>query len=233
MDSSSRAESQQVDGYQFRFWFLNVRPVVWRRLLLRADQTLADLHYAIQICCNWSDDFLHQFKVYGKTISIPRLYGLSGTDWADEVRLADLQLRQNQRFLYEYNFCHWRHVWQVEIRVEQLCEVDSRSFYPRCIGGKRTAPPEDCGGAARFNELRDHFSFVYIAHRVLEWNALLERRDQLSEAEEWEYEERHREVQRFVYWLHIDKFDRREANRRLKQYAANDNRWRDAEGVYW
>ena len=91
-------------GYQFRFWFLEVQPVIWRRLLLRADNTLADLHYAIQITCNWSDDFLHQFKIHGQNIGVPRIHGISYSESASKVKLADLQLRKNERFLYEYNF---------------------------------------------------------------------------------------------------------------------------------
>jgi len=102
-------------GYQLRFWFLEIQPVIWRRLLLRADNTLADLHYAIQITCNWSDDFLHQFKIHGKNMGVPRIYSISYSEPADAVKLADLQLYKNERFLYEYNF----HVnWQIEIGLQ-------------------------------------------------------------------------------------------------------------------
>ncbi len=35
--------------YQFKVVLRGVSPMIWRRLLLRSDHTIADLHYAIQI----------------------------------------------------------------------------------------------------------------------------------------------------------------------------------------
>lgn len=215
---------EAVPGYQLRFWFVGVHPIVWRRLLLRADNTLADLHYAIQIVCNWSDDFLHRFNVHGKTIGVSRLYGLSYTHPASETTLAMLELRERERFVYEYNFFD---NWQLEIRVEKCCELSAHQRYPHCIAGKRAAPPEDCGGPKRFNQLRNHFSPFYIMDRVLTWYQLYERRGTLSEDELYELEERRDEFSQLRYWMQADKFDRRTANRRLKQYVNGDPAWLD------
>lgn len=153
MAAASLTADEGIQGYQLRFWFVGVQPIVWRRLPLRADNTLADLHYAIQICCNWTDYFLHQFKIRGQTIGVPRIHGISYSQSAAGVSLADLQLREKERFLYAYNFFD---NWELEVRVEQQCSLDARGSYPRCTGGKRAAPPEDCGGPERFNQLRAH-----------------------------------------------------------------------------
>jgi hypothetical protein len=217
-------------GYQLRFWFLEIQPVIWRRLLLRADNTLADLHYAIQITCNWSDDFLHQFKIHGKNMGVPRIYGISYSEPADAVKLADLQLYKNERFLYEYNF----HVnWQIEIRLEETDTLTVDRSYPLCIGGKRAAPPEDCGGPAHSNQLRAYFSPFYIYHQLLDGYEMYQRRDQLSEEEQYEFEVRQQEISRFSYWAKVDKFDRRTANKRLKLYAAGNDNWMSYEEVSW
>jgi hypothetical protein len=217
-------------GYQFRFWFLEIQPVIWRRLLLRADNTLADLHYAIQITCNWSDDFLHQFKIHGQNIGVPRIHGISYSESANKVKLADLQLRKNERFLYEYNF----YVnWQLEIRLEKTVELTECCSYPACISGKRAAPPEDCGGATHFNQLREHFSPFYIYQQLLDVYEMHQKRDQLSEEEQYELEERQYELHKFKYWAKVDKFDRRTANKRLKQYVAKDESWMAYEEVSW
>jgi hypothetical protein len=48
-----------------------------------------------------------------------------------------------------------------------------------------------------------------------------------------QFEERQFELSRFGYWSKIDKFDRRTANKRLKQYAAKDVSWREFEEVTW
>lgn len=221
---------ETVSGYQVRFWIVGVQPIVWRRLLLRPENTLADLHHAIQITCNWSDDFLHQFNIHGKTIGVPRIHGPSYSRPAGEVALSDLNLYEKERFVYEYNF--FDH-WQLEIRFEKKCELDAKRHYPFCIAGKRAAPPESCGGPDHFNQLRDQFSPFYIMDQVLTWYQLYERREQLSEDELYELEDRRFELSRLRYWTQVDKFDRRTANRRLKQYANGDDAWLDFEEVGW
>jgi hypothetical protein len=35
--------------YQFKVVLRGISPMIWRRLLLRSDHSIADLHYAIQI----------------------------------------------------------------------------------------------------------------------------------------------------------------------------------------
>jgi hypothetical protein len=44
---------------------------------------------------------------------------------------------------YVYNFIDH---WVCDLRLEAVLPVDSRRRYPVCTGGKRAAPPEDCGG---------------------------------------------------------------------------------------
>ena len=43
------AAASEVVVHQFRIWLREISPMIWRRVLLRSDQTLADLHYALQI----------------------------------------------------------------------------------------------------------------------------------------------------------------------------------------
>jgi|GEM_PF-2770220 len=38
--------------YQFGLTVAEISPLIWRRIWIRADQTLADLHYTIQIAMN-------------------------------------------------------------------------------------------------------------------------------------------------------------------------------------
>ncbi len=40
--------------------------MILRRLLVRSDMSLADLHYAIQIAMGWEDFHLHRFSIHGK-----------------------------------------------------------------------------------------------------------------------------------------------------------------------
>lgn len=127
-----------------------------------------------------------------------------------------LTLCEQERCLYAYNFFD---NWQLNIRVEKPCELPAHQPYPACTAGKRAVPPEDCGGPARFNQLRDQFSPFYLMDQVLTWYQLFERRDTLSEEELYELEWRRDEFSQTRYWMQADRFDRRTANRRLKQYA--------------
>jgi hypothetical protein len=207
-------DGSKVFIYQLRLWLREISPAIWRRLLVRSDSTIADLHYTIQIVMGWTDFHLHRFIIHGKSYGISRIGGTWFADDPNKVRLCDLHLRERQRFVYEYDFGD---LWQHEIRVEEKLPLEPKRTYPICIGGARATPPEDCGGPWAFMELRQQYSFYSIAERMLEIvndEDLAENRDYYRE-----------EVVELLYWLKVDKFYRRNINRRLRQYALNNEEW--------
>jgi hypothetical protein len=68
---------QSVSMYQFKVVLRGISPMMWRRLLLRSDHSVADLHYAIQIAMGWSDSHLHQFHIHGKDFGVEHEGGVS------------------------------------------------------------------------------------------------------------------------------------------------------------
>ncbi|EPZ4707544.1 plasmid pRiA4b ORF-3 family protein [Escherichia coli] len=56
--------------YVIKIAVRGVSPMVWRRLRIAADTSLAALHFIIQIIQGWADDHLHQFHIYGKDYGI-------------------------------------------------------------------------------------------------------------------------------------------------------------------
>jgi hypothetical protein len=134
--------------YQFRVFVRGISPAIRRRLLFRDDQTLADMHYALQIVFNWTDLFLHQFHIRGRIYTVPRVCGADYHQAAQAISLRSLGLRSKERLVYEYNFFDW---WQVEIRFEKQLDLDESKSYPVCSGGKQAGPPEDCGGVRRLS----------------------------------------------------------------------------------
>jgi hypothetical protein len=54
--------------YQFKVVLRGIGPMIWRRLLLRSDHSIADLHYTIQIAMGWSDSHLHRFHIQGTAL---------------------------------------------------------------------------------------------------------------------------------------------------------------------
>ena len=131
--------------YQLRIVLREISPLIWRRLLVRSDTTLGHLHTMLQIAFDWSDEHLHTFHLHGKD------YGSNGAE-TRHVRLRTLRLRCGERFRYVYDYGA---NWQCDIRLEAILPRDPTRFYPVCIGAKRAAPPEECGGAWAYIERLD------------------------------------------------------------------------------
>jgi hypothetical protein len=64
--------NQAVQVYQLRIWIRRISLQIWRRLLVRSDSTIAELHDILQIAFGWSNDHLHQFLIRGKPYGIGR-----------------------------------------------------------------------------------------------------------------------------------------------------------------
>jgi len=58
--------------YQLRIVLCGITPLIWRRVLVRSETTLAHLHTILQVLFAWSDEHLHRFHIHGKE------YGSSG-----------------------------------------------------------------------------------------------------------------------------------------------------------
>lgn len=62
----------------------------------------------------------------------------------------------NSKLRYAYDFGD---DWEHDILVEKVLDRDETATYPRCTGGRRAAPPEDCGGTWGYAELKDAGGF--------------------------------------------------------------------------
>ena len=60
------------DIYLIYVWIRDIHPLLWRRLLVRADSPLADLHWVFQIAFRWTDVHLHRFRIRKTDYAIPR-----------------------------------------------------------------------------------------------------------------------------------------------------------------
>jgi Plasmid pRiA4b ORF-3-like protein len=197
--------------YQLRVVLRGVSPLIWRRLLVCNDSTIADLHATLQIALDWSDEHLNRFVIHGREYGVSHLGGIAFRADPRQVRLADLGLRVRERFLYEYDFTDG---WQHDVRIEQILPLVPGRHYPLCIDGRRRVPPEDCGGPWAFLELRQHYSLLNIADRLYD---LAERR--LAMGGEAFVQDQYEDVLQLLRWLEIDRFDRRAVNRRLAELA--------------
>lgn len=109
----------------------------WRRVLMPAADTLADLHNAIQILFGWDGDHLHVFTI-GKDHYSGAFYHLEETRNDHEARLGTV-LRNVKKFEYEYDLgASWIH----EITVEKTLPVDEKRSYPVCTAFSGDNPVE-------------------------------------------------------------------------------------------
>ena len=150
--------------YQFRVVLRGISPLIWRRILVRRDMSLATLHATLQSVFAWSDLHLHAFRIHGKEYGSTRPGGPSFDDDPRHVPLAALSLHRRERFTYIYNFIDH---WVCDLQLEALRPVDPRRSYPVCTGGKRAAPPEDCGGPWTYMQLVDRHHVPLAAMTVV------------------------------------------------------------------
>jgi Plasmid pRiA4b ORF-3-like protein len=148
---SSRGASATI--HRIKVSLAGAKPPIWRRLELASTTTLADLHHIVQACFEWNGSHLWLFDTpQGR-------YGPGEMSAVD----ADLEYRDARRLTLEraapapgskitylYDFGDdWQHV----IQVEAIRPALDGTTYPRCTGGRRAAPPEDCGGVWGYADL--------------------------------------------------------------------------------
>jgi len=204
------SELKPAHVYQLKVWLQGISPMVWRRLLVRSDSTIADLHYTIQIAMGWSDVHLNRFHIHGQDFGVYHDGGICFSDNPEKVPLSAFGFRTRERFLYEYDFGdEWLH----EVRIEKHLPLDPKKTYPVCIDGKHAAPPEDFGGAQAYMQMRQELKY----RSVFGDNGI---DDDFDDENDPDYE-RSEEDQPFD----PDVFSRREVNARLRQYTKGDRDW--------
>lgn len=133
--------------YQFRIELLWIDPPIWRRIQVPESYSFWDLHVAIPDAMGWFDCHLHAFRVVGLggDVGIPDEDGIDSTETKPGWKIPIGPVFSEQRPLasYEYDFGD---SWVHEIRSEGFHPVEKGVKYPRCLGGARRCPPEDCGG---------------------------------------------------------------------------------------
>jgi len=205
-------EPPEPNIYQLKVVLLGISPIIWRRLLVRSDSTIADLHDTLQITFGWSDDHLHCFIIHGRQYGIAYLGGIDFRDDPRRIKLSDLGLRVKEKFFYEYDFNdQWRHL----IRVEAILPMEPDRFYPVCISGKRAAPPEDCGGRWAFMERRDNVPCEV-------WERFWRLKEDVEAGDIEAVREQMESIDSMREWLTLNRFDRRAVNRRLRQDVEKD-----------
>jgi len=138
-----------------------IRPPIWRRIEVPLTYSFRQLSDVIVAAFGWSNSHLHEFEI-GKRMEpgersigmidplddFPRFFGPPVED-DREVGLAGV-LEHGGRLIYRYDFGD---DWACAILVEDVSPAVDRMVYPRVTGGRRSGPPEDCGGVWGYEEI--------------------------------------------------------------------------------
>jgi len=150
--------------YQIRIQLDNVRPPIWRDVIVPTNISLVWLHEVIQEAMGWMDCHLHQFAHQG-TYYVTE----TGEDWGDGVDEAGVSLGQllqkvGDKLSYEYDFGDG---WEHTVSVKKILPPDA-SEPLSCLKGKGACPPEDCGGPWGYMDLCALRESVRKGKRLLE-----------------------------------------------------------------
>ena len=147
--SATKASATQRTIYQLKVVLRDVRPLIWRRLLVPTDMTLAQLHHVLQVAMGWSNCHLHQYTIGGEIYGQPSPEAEYIDHDERKYRLADV-VGDGGRLRYEYDFGD---SWEHDVIVEKMVAADHGVKYPVCLDGARACPPEDCGGVSGYEHL--------------------------------------------------------------------------------
>ena len=139
--------------YQIKVVLLDTEPKIWRKLLVNSDTLLVDLHRIIQTAMGWTNSHLHLFND-GINQYAPKEFLVDGCKNSRTVKLSTILKKEKSKILYEYDFGDG---WIHNIELEKIITEDAGQI-PRCISGKRSCPPEDCGGTYGYSDLLETIS---------------------------------------------------------------------------
>ncbi|WP_072806914.1 plasmid pRiA4b ORF-3 family protein [Rhodococcoides yunnanense] len=136
----------------------NVDTPVWRRIRVRSDLLLPELHSVLQKAMGWNDTHPHAFSVRagGSTRRFEMQEMLDGGDDGSgvsehHVRIDSLLTDTGDVVRYEYDFGdNWLH----SVRLHAV-DTDIDDLRPQCLDGSGACPPEDCGGVGGYRILVD------------------------------------------------------------------------------
>ncbi|WP_241694305.1 plasmid pRiA4b ORF-3 family protein [Komagataeibacter melomenusus] len=139
---------------QIRVSIDDIKPAVWRRLVVPSEWNLEQLHLAIQAAFNWWNSHLHEFEIgglrYGNAIEAAEGSAIGDPQVFDarQVRLRDFR-NAGTTFTYVYDFGDdWHHT----VEIEDLLFLESAPLHATCVDGARARPPEDVGGIPGYEQ---------------------------------------------------------------------------------
>lgn len=144
------------DIYQLKVTLLGTDPPIWRRLLVSADLTLAQLHKVLQTTMGWDDAHMHEFRAgqrrFGRPEPADPFTRMPRVESERMVPLSAVLQRAGAKMIYTYDLGdNWEH----GVVLEKRLPAEPHTTYPICTDGQLACPPDDCGGIPGYYDLLD------------------------------------------------------------------------------
>ena len=146
-------------AYLLRIELRDLKPAIYREIIVEPGTTLRKLHKVIQAAMGWKDCHLHAFakpsanqrfyRVPRSNVFEPRNADAWGEPANDDskFKLSDLLRAPKDKLLYLYDFGDdWEHL----ITLKSI--VETESALPHLMKAQSGCPPEDCGGPPGFSQ---------------------------------------------------------------------------------
>lgn len=158
--SQRRPRRAEAVRYRLKVTLDDSHPPIWRRLDVRSDLTLDVVHQVLQAAFGWYDGHLHRFAAGGSAFDPKAEHYLCEWDVQEgdpgvpdtTVRLDETLAEPGDKLLYCYDYGD---DWGLTLRLESVHPADNALPAAVCVGGRRSAPPEDCGGLRDAAELAE------------------------------------------------------------------------------
>ena len=134
--------------FQLKITLRDIKPPIWRRILVAPEIKLNKLHDVLQIVMGWTNSHLHQFDTPLGYFADPD-FELEEAESSKKATLQSVLSVPKSHIRYEYDFGD---SWDHQIVLEKVVELDEPVF-ARCLTGARACPPEDCGGIWGYDNL--------------------------------------------------------------------------------
>src|ERR1035438_5236864 len=105
METKKIANPQDI--YQIKVTLLGTDPPIWRRLLVPAGLTLAQLHDVVQTAMGWQNSHMHEFRAgqryFGKPDPDDRSMGMDPVENERTARLSEVLRKTGPKLIYTYD----------------------------------------------------------------------------------------------------------------------------------
>ena len=146
-----------MKNYQFKITLQGVNdPAVWRVITVPGDFTFHQFHQVIQAAFGWEDRHFYEFVdlIKNNTFEITYRHEIEAATTAKKFDATKVLVSQFFSgdiipLFYIYDFADsWTHFVELEV----ITFSDEKTAV--CLAGEGACPPENCGGASVYHDLK-------------------------------------------------------------------------------